>query len=238
MSTQTASILEIASDAADELSLDRPATVVNVTNVQTSQKLYRHMLRTARRLAEMDWPCLHREHTFTTVAAAAQPNALPDDFQRFVPETFFNRTKRWRVLGPLTAEEWQANEAVLVTRVHDSYMQRGTSILITPTPPAGETMAFEYITAYIGTDSTGAIGRTRFTSDEDKPFFDPELMTLGTVWRYRKAEGLDYAEEFREYQLRLIDLFGAEGGRRRISMSPTDNARVPLAPVVPDTLVF
>jgi hypothetical protein len=58
------------------------------------------------------------------------------------------------------------------------------------------------------------------------------------VWRYRKAEGQDYSEEFREFELRLNDLIKMDGGRRMIDMGGGSHDRIPVPPRVPDTLVF
>lgn len=229
-------ILTIAQDAAIELSLDEPTTIVNTAVDSAGRKLFRHLLAICKQLSGMDWAELRREHTFTTEAAVTQSSGFPADFLRFVPNTFFNRTKRWRVNGPMSPEEWQADRSTLVTRVHDSFIQRGTSMLLSPTPPAGETMAYEYITKYIGTNDALDTGRERFTSDNDVPYLDAELITLGVVWSYRKAEGLDYGEEFRKYEMRKAQLFAASGSRRVINMGATDYRRNPVAPIVPDTL--
>lgn len=237
-----ASILDLIEDACDELSLARPNEVVGNTNDDTATKLIRHLTRTCRQLAaRYDWQRLRREKTFTTVALADQTTASwrPSDFMRFVPDSFYNRTKRYRVIGPLTSEEWQGHQATLMTRVYDAYTVRGNALLLAPTPAAGQSMAFEYITSNVGTDSTGGTERSSFTNDTDLAFLDDELLILGMVWRYRRAEGQDYAEDFREYELRVNDLLKMDMGRSRVlDMSGSDNDRVPVPPRVPDTLIF
>jgi hypothetical protein len=236
-----ATILALVKDAADELSLARPTSVIDNTTDDTAVKMLRHLTRTCRQLAtRYDWQRLRREKTFTTVAAADQnaANPIPTDFLRFVPDSFYNRTKRYRVIGPLTAEEWQGHQAALATRVYDAYTMRGGRVLIAPTPAADQSMAYEYITKYIGTDTTEATDRLSFTVDTDLPFMDDELLVLGMVWRYRKSEGQDYAEEFREYEMRLNDLYKMDGGRRLLDMAGSNSDRVPVSPRVPDTLIF
>lgn len=237
-----ASILSLATDAADELSLARPSNLVDNSSDDTAAKLLRHLTRTCRQLAtRYDWQVLRREKTFTTVALADQTTASwkPTDFLRFVPDSFYNRTKRYRVIGPLTSEEWQGHQATLMTRVYDAFALRGNALLLAPTPAAGQSMAYEYITKYVGTDSTEATGRTSFTADTDLAYLDDELLILGMVWRYRQAEGQDYAEPYREFEMRLNDLIKMDQGRSRVlDMSGSDNDRVPVPPRVPDTLVF
>lgn len=233
------SILTIAQDACDELSLATPSTLIDNDVDDTARKMLRMITRTCRQLAaRYDWQSLRREHTFTTVATADQAASvpIPTDFLRFVPDSMFNRDKTWRVVGPLSGAEWQAHQATLTTRVFPSYSMRGGTILMAPTPAAGETVAYEYITKYIGTDTTGVTDRTSFTVDTDLVTLDDELVMLGVIWRYRKAEGQDYAEEFREYELRINDLIKIQEGRKLYDMSSGGPERVPMAPRVPDTL--
>lgn len=235
-----ASILDLATDAADELSLARIDALVENANDNTAQKLLRHLTRTLRQLAARhDWQRLRREKTFTTVAVADQSAStpIPTDFLRFVPDTMFNRTKRYRV-DKLSPSEYQAHQASLVTRVYDAYVQRGNALLFAPVPTAGQTIAYEYITKNIGTDTTGVTERSGFTVDTDLAFLDDELIILGIVWRYRKAEGQDYSEDFREFELRLNDLIKMDGGRRVIDMGGGGMDRIPVAPRTPDTLIF
>lgn len=234
------SVLELATDIADELSLERPTSIIANTSNNTAQKIFRHMTRTCRQLASrFDWQELRAEHTFTTVATAAQTAStpIPGDFLRLVPDTVFNRTKRYRV-DPLSPSEWQAHQATLVTRIYDAFLLRGNMFLMAPTPTAGQTIAYEYITKYIGylADETDFV--TDFGRDSDVIILDRELVILGTVWRYRKAEGTDYAEEFREFEMRLNDLIKMNNPRRVIDMGGGSMDRIPVAPRTPDTLVF
>jgi len=216
-------VLSLVTDAADELSLARPTDIADTTDDNTSQKLIRHLTRTCRQLsAEYDWSRLRREKTFTTVAAAEQTDAIPTDFQRFLKDTIWNRSTRTKVLGPLDVGDWQARQAVLVNGPYQNFIIRGTSFLMTPTPTAGWTIAYEYITKYIGLAVDGTTERLTFTADDDTTYFDDELVILGTVWRYRKAEGLDYSEEFREYQLRRANMIKMDGGRRTLDMNDAE----------------
>lgn len=235
-----ATVLSICQDAADEMSLDRPGTIVGNTSDNTAQKLIRQLTRTCRQLAaRYDLQELRREHTFTTVATADQSSAtpIPTDFLRFVPDTLYNRTKRYRVVF-LNAEEWQGHQAALTTRVYDAAVLRGGTLLMAPTPAAGQTVAYEYITRYIALQTDGTTYVSTFAADTDAPTLDEELLILGTVWRYLQAEGNDYAEAMREFELRLNDLMKMNGGRRVIDMGGAGSDRIPIPPRVPDTLIF
>lgn len=225
------SILEISQSAADELSVIRPADVGVSALDPTAQKLFRHLTRTCRDLSgRFDWQSLRREKTFTTSGVALQANAIPSDFQRFVKETMFNRTRRVPVCGPLTPSEWQCLQASFNTAIDDQFIQRGNDIYFAGRTVSGETIAYEYITKYIGrtegSDDTPSVELAAFTQGSDVAYFDDELLISGTVWRYLKAEGRDYSEEFRAHERRFQDLTKMDGGRRVLDMSgKSDTAR-------------
>lgn len=222
------SVLSLCQDAAIDLSLVSPTTIDTTLGDPTTNKLVRQLHRTCRSLAgRYDWQRLRREKTYTSSAAAAQSTALASDFLRFIPNTYYNRSLNRRVCGPVTPAEWQNIQASVASPALEHFIQRGNSILFTPTPPGSETMAYEYITKYIGTDSTGATERETFSTDDDLTYFDDELVILGIVWRFRKAEGLDYSEEFREYEMRLADMIKQDGGRRIIDMGGSSIDRTP-----------
>jgi len=213
-------ILEICRDAADELSVIRPTSVGPDALDPTAQKLFRHLTRTCRQLAgRRDWQILRREKTFTTSSGAEQTGAIPADFLRFVKGTMFNRSKRTPVLGPLTPDEWQKIQATVYTSVYDQFIQRGNVLLFTGALSAGQTIAYEYITKNIGLAEDGTAERASFEAASDTAFFDDELLITGVVWRYKKAAGDDYSEEFREHEQRFADCAKMDGGRRVLDMS-------------------
>lgn len=233
-------ILSLAQNIADELLIHRPSGLVAETDNHEAQAILRHLTRTCRQLAaEYDWEKITREHTFTTVEQDEQTGAIPADFLRMIQDTAFNRTTREKVGGPITKEDWQRRKASLTVNVYDEFIMRGGKLYITPTPPVGELIAYEYITKFIGIGPDGTTERTSFLDDGDTAYFDDELLILGTVWRYRKAEGTDYAEEKLEFELRKADMIKMDGGRRILRMDGGSSVeRYPYPPKTPETLVF
>ena len=115
--------------------------------------------------------------------------------------TFWNRTQDRKVVGPLTPQKWQMLQTGLYSLVWDAFRIRGTQILMSPAPTAGDTLAYEYVSKYWCTNAAGTTERAAWASDDDAGLLDEELMTMGIVWRFRKAKGLDYSEEFRSYEM-------------------------------------
>ncbi len=228
------SLLTLAQAAARQLNVAVPSVIVGGTD-ETSMLLLR--LATEEGVSLMrryPWQALQTEKTFTTVAADSQTNALPTDFDRMLPETMFNRNTRRRVAGPLSPEEWQQTKATLVTYVNPTFRIRGDAILMSPNPPAGETVAYEYISKN-HCKTAGGVTQADWALDTDLSRLDEGLMTLGLVWRFRQVKGLSYAEDINLYERRVSDAEMRDGVKARLSSSCGSYDRVPTKLQVPET---
>lgn len=211
------SLLTLAQNAADRIGISRPTSVVGSTD-QQSLRLLGYAQQEGKDLArKYPWQILTKEQTFTSTATAEQTSALPTNFDRFVDETFFNRTRKRPVFGPLTPEEWQFAQTMAASVIVESFRQRGGSILITPTPTAGDTYAFEYQSKN-WCQSSGGTGQSAWAADTDTGILEEELMTLGLVWRFKRGIGTDYSEDFRTYETQCAQAFGRDGGRRTLNV--------------------
>lgn len=227
------SLLTIVQNACDRVGLTRPSAVVNSTALTARQMLalvQQEGKDIARRHA---WQKITKEKTFASTAAAAQTDAIPSDFDRFIDGTFYNRTAKRHVEGPLTPQEWQNAQAVSATTVIESFRQRGNSILITPTPSTGITYAYEYVSNQ-WCESSGGTDQSAWAADTDVGLLSEELMTLGLVWRFKKANGLDYSEEFRTYELQLSQAITRDGGKPTLHAGKKVNPFKPRGVYVPD----
>lgn len=163
------------------------------------------------------WGILTTEKTFTTTAAAIQTSAVPTDFGWFINDTMWNRTARIKMVGPVGADEWQNYQAIsLIALPNAVFRFRGGNLIIYPTPVAGQTAAYEYVSKYWASGSQSAM-----TADSDTALLDETLITLGVIWRFLAAKGLDYAETFRTYQMEVTKAIGRDGGRRKLNLAGT-----------------
>ena len=229
-----ANLLAMVQEVADRIGLVRPSYVVGSSDATTRQLLALANVEGRELARRYSWQALIKEKTFSTTATEAQTGAVPDDFDRFVTGTFYNRTKSRVVTGPLTAQEYADYKGRLAAIVFDAFRLRGNAILVMPTPGAGETMAYEYVSTYwcggaSDTDST----QDSFLADTDLSFLDDEAVRKGIVWRYLASRGLDYAEAHQGYELHLAQLMGRDGGARTLSMAPM-GPRKPYPPIPPD----
>ena len=221
-------ILQICQDAAvgPALNLRRPQTLFSETDEgdTSSAKLLRALTKTVRFLAQKhDWQILRKEYTFSSAGTENEPNGFPSDFLRFIPQTWFNRTRHWKLPDPLSPEEWQARKAVLAVAVIPEIIIAGGVMKFAPQPPTGDTIAYWYIKNAIGTrlavsPETSRQDITRFQADTDTTFWDDELLILGIEMNYRAGEGLDYAQQKMDFEDCLAGYFTQDGGRKVIDM--------------------
>ena len=194
------------------LSLPLPTEVFAYTDIQF-QKLIALAIDDGDELAgTYFWQIMRRQHLFETVASAVQSSAIPADFDHFIANSFFNRTTMRYVYGPITPQEWQAIQAQpQLNRVFLAFVERDGQFLVTPTPPAGQEIAYEYITKYWAKSALG-VPQQEFLADTDETYLDDKLFPLGIRWRFLKSKGLDYAEDFKTYQSERNQRMARDGG--------------------------
>lgn len=214
------SLLSILQTASAEIGVPSPIAAFGSGNQQT-QQMIALANREGRELArDYNWQILVKEGTFATVAAEDQGDILTiaPDFDRFVNQTFFNRSQQRRVWGPISEERWQHNKAWPVSTIYNEYRLRGNDILFYPAPSAGEAVYFEYVSKH-WCQSAAGVGQAAFAADTDVPILDEDLITLGLIWRFRKAKRMDYGAEFDEYARRRDSLQGRDGSKPTIRLS-------------------
>lgn len=213
-------LLTILDDVSARIAQVQPAAVEASSDRQVQQLLAlanQEGLALARRYS---WQAMQEEQTFLTVAAPAQPAALPDDFDRFVPNSFFNRTTRRPITGPITTREWQWIQAQPVySTVYLAFRQRTGQFLMTPNPAVNNLIAYEYLSRNWAKSNTGT-PQPKFLADTDTSFLDEELITLGTTWRFLRAKGLDYAEEMETYEREVEQAMARDGGSTMLTLAP------------------
>lgn len=229
------SLLTIIQDAADRIGIVRPSSVIGATDQQI-RSLLALSIQDGKALAKRhDWQRLTKEKTFTATATETQSGVLPADFDRLINGTFWNRSQDRQVAGPISPQRWQLLKSGLIVMPWDSFRIRGSDLLMSPVPVAGDDMAFEYITTYWAASAAdSAPDQATWAADDDQSFLDDELQTLGVVWRFKKARGLEYAEEFQEYEMRFAQIAGTDGGMATIDMGLGDDGSSVIDPYITD----
>ncbi len=225
------SLLSVIKDVCGRQSLVQPATVAGNADKQVAQ-LFALANQAGRELArDYAWQALIEEEVFKTVAEPAQTAALPADFDRFVPNSAFNRSTMRQVSGPLTPQQWQALQAIpALNTVYLMFRERQGQFLMVPTPPAAQNIAYEYVSlnwAYSpAVAANGAAAATAlkpqagYTADTDVSYLDETLITDSLEWRFLAKKGLSYSEEMATFERNKERAMGRDGGSSILDLSP------------------
>jgi hypothetical protein len=203
-------LLSIATDVADETKGPRPVTIISNTDPD-AQNMLRLINKVGTKLMKIyPWNILRKEHTFTapgveTLIASA---SMPSDFDRFVPETFWDRDSNNLLSGPVSAVEWAGLKVQTFSSQNKKFLYRGGDILTQPVLASGVSLAFEYMSDKWCDISAGGTPKVKFTLDNDVALLDEELITQVTIYEWLKAEGQPYgdaAQDARGYLDMLTD---------------------------------
>jgi hypothetical protein len=181
-------LLSICQDAADEGGINRPQSIVGSSS--TDAQL---LLRLAKKVGLMTmkkypWQILRKEQTFTAISGETQTGILPADFDRFVAETFWDRSTPKLMVGPISAVEWQGLNAKSYTGPEKKFALRGNSVIVQPVFGGGESLAFEYVSKN-WCQSSGGTAQATWAADTDMGILSEELITLGVIFEYLDGAG-------------------------------------------------
>lgn len=184
------------------------------------------------------WTNFQREAVFTSIAQLSQGDLtdLADEgFKSVISGTLFDRTQNLRILGPLTAQEWQGLMSIVNTQPLTSYRIFQGQLHLYPVIAAGRTIAFEYTSSSSIYNATDDGYKERFTKDDDIFELPYQLILKGLRWRWKEEKGFPYGESFRQYE-KAITLLKSKDGAPGVIYMDGDTSR-PKGPgiFVPDS---
>jgi hypothetical protein len=216
------SLLSVIQTVTGLLSLPTPTAVASSSDRQVIQ-LMAIANEEGRSLARRHaWQALTEEASFVTVNANVQTGntPIPPDFDRFVPNSFFDRTTRRPITGPISPREWQWIMAQPVySTVYLAFRERTGQFLLAPAPAAGDAIYYEYVSENWAKSATAA-PQNAYLADTDVAILDETLVQLGARWRFLKSKGLDYAEDMATYERELEQAIARDGGSSMLSLAP------------------
>lgn len=159
-----------------------------------------------------------------TVQMSQVAYPLPSDWLKQVPQTEWDRTNRWPMLGPKSAQEWQSYKSGIVyAGPRERFRIQAGALQISPPPPNGLTFAYEYISSAWVVSAAGAY-QQNFAADTDTTVFDDSLMVVGLKMRWLRAKGLDFSMELQEFNNLVRLLMAQDKSAPKLSLSPVNGS--------------
>jgi hypothetical protein len=150
-------VLEIARQAADDLSLEMPETLFPASEDEpgtTHRRLRRAITRTLETIRDrqgVDWQQSRRVHAFLSQPGLVQHAGIPADFKRFVDQTMFDHTRGVSLAMSESPADFQKLIGRPIPTWEPRWMRRGSDLLISPWS-YGSTLSYEYVSTAIVTE--------------------------------------------------------------------------------------
>jgi hypothetical protein len=211
------SLLTLIRFAASRVGVTPPTTVIGSTDLQVQELLTVAQEEGFQLMRRGTWQILRKQQLYSALAQEIQTSMIPSDFDRFVQETFWNRTRKRILWGPVTPQEWQNLKAWTATPAMDTFVVRGGNVLIIPNPTAGDQMAYEYISKNWCQSSVGT-AQDEWLADTDTGILDEKLMRQGVVWRYKQKKGLKFDTDAKNYETQVLQALTGDQPQRTVSL--------------------
>jgi len=209
---------------------------VNVTTVESTTGLSNLYIVTGTGINQDTYVnTVTGAHTLTLTQAATQSGVftlyfsqakypLPSDWDRQVDRTHYDKSKRWEMLGPTDAQQWQfLKSSYISTGPRIRYRILGGYFQVWPAMNTDEYLGFEYMSNQWATSSAG-VTQSSFLADSDTCIFPDRLMVTALKKKYFEIKGFDSTAFTRDYLQQLSFAKANDSGSATLSFAPTPGA--------------
>jgi len=149
---------------------------------------------------------------------------LPSDWDRQVDRTHYDKSKRWEMLGPTDAQQWQfLKSSYISTGPRIRYRILGGYFQVWPAMNTDEYLGFEYMSNQWAT-SSASVTQSSFLADSDTCIFPDRLMVTALKKKYFEIKGFDATAFTRDYLQQLSFAKANDSGSATLSFAPTPGA--------------
>lgn len=220
------SLLTMMAQVCRRIGVTAPSAIYASTDLQIIQLVALANEEGQDLSSRYPWQALQNESTFTTSATESQgaiTTLAGSDFRYVLNDIMWNRSLLVPVYGPITPQQWQQLKAQSVTGPYAQFRIRANAVRFIPTPTAGQTVAFEWISKNWVTVASPAGTSATWTADADTGLLAEEVMAAGILWRWKAAKGTEYAEDFAKYERLVVDAMARDGGKQKLSLGGGEN---------------
>ena len=155
-----------------------------------------------------------------TVTFSKTKYDLPPDYEAITDNTQWDKTKRWQMLGPEDAQQWQwLKSGYISTGPRIRWRILGDKFQIWPPYNTQEYLGFEYRSKGWARSATGQV-KNSFTADNDTTVYDDRLLVLKTKLKYFEIKSFDTTALQQDY-FRVLNVAKAnDKGAPNLSFAP------------------
>ncbi len=153
---------------------------------------------------------------------------LPPDFHHYIGDTWWDRTNRWKLIGPDSPQRDQFQRSGVVAtgpRRHWRQLGRATNNQWRIWPPPAEIvnplqLVFEYVsTDFVNVSGLGTSTAAVWANDADLPFLDDRALINGVKWKFWEQKGFNWISKMNDW-LDLVDrLIARDGGNKKLQLA-------------------
>ncbi len=146
--------------------------------------------------------------------------ALPSDWLKQIPQTEWDRTNRWPLMGPQSPQDWQSfKSGIVYAGPRERFRILGNAVVLNPPPPNGLILAYEYISnGWV--ESVAGVAQSSYLADTDTSIFSDSLLITGLKTQWKQAKGLDGTFDLAEFRTLLEQNKAQDKSAPRLSLSP------------------
>ena len=158
--------------------------------------------------------------TSATVNFQKVKYALPSDYLAMIPRTQWDKSKRWELLGPEDAQQWQwLLSGYIATGPRIRWRLIANQFNIWPGNSTAELLGYEYRSQGWAFNAAGTVMNS-MTVDTDTCIYPDRLMVLSTKLKYFEAKGFDTTAIYRDYLMELDTAIAQDTSSANLSFAP------------------
>lgn len=218
-------ILEICREVADLAAVKRPENLFNSSSQQENIFLSVAKSTLDSLLRYGNWEALTKEGSLVTTPGKNSYliTDFAPDFYCLLNNTIFIKDMQERVIGAITPEQWMTEKYFYSSSNNIKFKIQNGRFVFLNSPEHEVKIVFQYRSNNIVWDFKTLEEKSTLSANTDVPIFDEYIVKLGILWRWLKRSGLDYTEEFTEYERELKKRFGTELATRDIRLAATED---------------
>lgn len=226
------SLLSTVQAACDQMGIDRPSAVAASTDPGPRQLMALANTVGLKLARDYEWSMLTRETTIT-VTSGTDTYAFDGSLVRIIDDALWDATNRWPLIGPLNVQEWNLmKKGVVATGPRRRWRKIGkadgtysgaatqsTYFQVDPIPTNSSDQLFYSWTTNKWAISTGGTAAAAYAADTDFALFDEEMIVRGLIAAWKRAKGLAYSQEQKDFEDYVQECFAQDKAARPLALN-------------------